>query len=81
MTRAAAVGIFPPNLFIFGDKISKYTARPPRAYSGFRAGFVLFYGVKRGLFRLRRIEGGRMGTNGGVGSVTSKKGLSRAKKQ
>jgi len=40
--QESTLGNFPTDLLVTGDKISKYTARPPHAPSHFRAGFMQF---------------------------------------
>jgi len=50
---------FPPDLLVTGDKVSKYTARPPQGLSHFRAGFVHFYGMNEGIVQAPWENGGR----------------------
>jgi len=76
--QVSTIGNFLPDLLVTGDKVSKYTTRPPNPPSHFRAGFVQFYGMTEGIVLTPGGRGVAWGTNRVRGDVISKKVFYRA---
>jgi hypothetical protein len=77
--QESTLGNSPPDLLVTGDKMLKYTARPPQGLSHFRAGLVEFYGMNEEIILALWGTGVGRCTNGASERGYIKKGYLQSK--